>query len=172
MRFGSFWEKWVISDQAKSNHLQAAFTKSMCTAVSWSRWRSILDLLGSFTSIWVGDIAPGRILVKMKINFGSFGLFYFNLSWGYCTRKDFGNLEFWGSSGKKFKFRRMENMGYGCRNGSISEKVQKFGKRRILMKYSLLYRGLSGNIWFLKIFTWFVGGAKVWVEKSFFHQKI
>ncbi len=33
---------------------------------------------------------------------------------------------------KKFKFRNVENIGYGCRNGSISEKVQKFGERSIL----------------------------------------
>ncbi len=37
-------------------------------------------------------------------------------------------------------------MGYVCRYGSVSEKVQKFGERSILMKCSLLYRFLSGNI--------------------------
>ncbi len=47
---------------------------------------------------------------------------------------------------KKFKFRNVENMGCGCRNCSVSEKVQKFGDRNILMKCSLLYGGLSGNI--------------------------
>ncbi len=54
-RFGSFWKKQAKSEQAKSNHLQAAFTKSMCTPVSWSRWGLILDF---------------------------FGLFQFNLGWG------------------------------------------------------------------------------------------
>ncbi len=34
------------------------------------------------------------------------------------------------------------------------------------MKCSLLYRGLSASIWFLKIFTWFLGEAQVRVEKS------
>ncbi len=57
---------------------------------------------------------------------------------------NFGVLEV-----KKFKFRNVENMGYRCRNGSVSEKVQKFGERSILMKCSLLYVGLSGNILFL-----------------------
>ncbi len=38
-------------------------------------------------------------MVKMRINFGPFGLFWFNLGRGQCTRKDFGNFEFWVSSG-------------------------------------------------------------------------
>ncbi len=50
---------------------------------------------------------------------------------------------------KKLKFRSAENMGYGKRNGSVSEKVQKLGERSILIKYSLLLGGLSGNIQFL-----------------------
>ncbi len=65
-------------------------------------------------------------------------------------------------------------MGNGCKNGSVSEKVQKFGERSILMKWSLLHRGQSGNtfdFWFLNFFTWFLGGAKVQVEKSFFYEK-
>ena len=56
------------------------------------------------------------------------------------------NINFWVSEVKKVKFGSAENMGYGCRNGSVSEKVQKFGERSILMKCSLLYGGLSGNI--------------------------
>ncbi len=36
-------------------------------------------------------------------------------------------------------------MGYGCRNGSISEKVQIFGEGSIIMKCSLLYGGLSSG---------------------------
>ena len=45
-------------------------------------------------------------------------------------------------------------MGYRCRNGSISEKVQKISERSILMKCSVLNGGLSSNIHFLtfKIF--------------------
>ncbi len=100
-RFGSFWKNQAKSEQAKSNHLQAAFTKSMYTEVSWSRWGSILDLLGSFCSIQVGDNAPGRIL----------GTLNFGVLWV-----------------KKFKFRSVENMGYGCRNSSISEKVKNLVK--------------------------------------------
>ncbi len=37
-------------------------------------------------------------------------------------------------------------MGNGHKNVSISEKVQIFGERSILIKYSLLYGGLSGSI--------------------------
>ncbi len=78
-----------------------------------------MGLLGSFGSIWVGDSAPGRI-------------------WGTLN---FGVLQV-----KKFKFRSAENMGYGCRNGCVSEKVQIFGERGISTKCSPLYGGLSGSI--------------------------
>ena len=81
-----------------------------------------MEFLSSFSSIWVGNNAPGRILQTLN----------------------FGVLEV-----KKFKFRSVENMGYGCRNGSVSEKVQKFGERSILLICSLLYGGLSSNIQFL-----------------------
>ncbi len=37
VRFVSFWKKPAKSEQAKSNHLQAGSSKSMSTAVSWSR---------------------------------------------------------------------------------------------------------------------------------------
>ncbi len=40
-------------------------------------------------------------------------------------------------------------MGCGCRNVSVSQKVQIFGKRSILMKCSILHRGLRGSIQFL-----------------------
>ncbi len=56
-----------------------------------------------------------------------------------------GTLNFGVLLVKKVKFRSVENIGYGC-NGSISEKVQKFGNGSILMECSLLYGGLSGNI--------------------------
>ncbi len=58
-RFGL---KWAKSVRAKSKHLQAASSKSMCTTVSWSRWGLICDLLGSFGSFWVRDNAWGRNL--------------------------------------------------------------------------------------------------------------
>ncbi len=78
-----------------------------------------MDLLGSFGFVLVGDNMPEKI--SGTLNFGGFQV-------------------------KKFKFGNVENMGCGCRNGSISEKVQKFGERSILMKCSILYGGLSGNI--------------------------
>ena len=81
-----------------------------------------MDLLGSFGSIWVGDNVPGRI--SGTLNFGVLQVKKFKL----------GMWKIW--------------MEYECRSGFISEKVQKFGERSILMKYSLLYGGLSGNLIF------------------------
>ncbi len=75
--------------------------------------------MGSFGSFWVGDNAQER-----------------NLS----------NLNFWVSEVKKVQFGSAEKMGCECRNGSISQEVQKFGEGSILMKCSLLYGGLSSNI--------------------------
>ncbi len=33
-------------------------------------------------------------MVKMRINLRSFGLFWFNLGWGQCSRKEFVKFEF------------------------------------------------------------------------------
>ncbi len=75
---------------------------------------------------------------------------------------------------EKCKFRSVENIGYGCRNSSVSEKVQIFGEGSILMKCSLLYGGLSGGIKFLMFENFYMvfGKAKVWVKKSFLYRKI
>ncbi len=35
-------------------------------------------------------------MVKMRINLGSFGLFWFILGWGQCARKEFVKFEFLG----------------------------------------------------------------------------
>ena len=85
-------------------------------------------------------------MVKMRIDLGFFGLFWFILGWDNAQGRNLSNLKFWVSEVKKVKFGSAENVGYGCTNGSVSEKVQKFGEKSILMKYSLLYWGLSGNI--------------------------
>ncbi len=137
-----FGLKRAKSEQAKWKHLQPGSMKSMCTPISWSRWGPIGGLLGSFGSIWVGDSVPGRI--QGTLNFGVLQV-------------------------KKFKFGSTENLGYGCRIGSVSEKVQIFGERSIFMKCSLLYGGLNSSIWFLflKIFIWFLGGAKVGLKSHF-----
>ncbi len=50
-RFGL---KWAKSVQAKSKHLQAASSKSMSTALSWSKWGLIWDLLGSLVHFGLG----------------------------------------------------------------------------------------------------------------------
>ncbi len=63
----------------------------------------------------------------------------------------------------------MEKIGCECRNVSVSQKVQICGERSILMKCSILYRGLRGSIQFLifeNLFM-FLGRAKVLVKKSF-----
>ncbi len=56
------------------------------------------------------------------------------------------NLNFCVSEVKKVKFGSAEKMGCGCINVSVSQKVQIFSERSILMKCSILYGGLSGNI--------------------------
>ncbi len=55
-------------------------------------------------------------------------------------------MNFWVSEVKKVKCRSAEKKGCECRNVSVSQKVQIFGERSILMKCSILYGGLSGNI--------------------------
>ncbi len=99
--------------------------------------------MGSFGSVLVGDSAPGRI-------------------WGTLN---FGVLQI-----KKFRFRSAENMGYGYRNGSVSEKVQIFGERSISMKCSLLYGGLSSSIQFLifeNFYMVFKVGLKLGLKSHF-----
>ncbi len=56
------------------------------------------------------------------------------------------SLNFWVPEVKKFKFGSVEKMGCGCRNVAVSQKVQIFDERNILMKCSILYRGLRGSI--------------------------
>ncbi len=85
-------------------------------------------------------------IIKMSINFRSFGLFGSIWFGDNAPGRISGTLNFGVLLVKKFKFRKAENMGYECRNGSVSEKVQKFGERSILMKCSLLYGGFSSNI--------------------------
>ncbi len=59
------------------------------------------------------------------------------------------NLIFWVSEVKKVKFGSTEKIGCRCINVSVSQKVQIFGERSILMKCSILYEGLRGCIQFL-----------------------
>ncbi len=94
-------------NESKRNQITYRWHLPKVWPVLLLRWGSILDLSGFFGSICVRENATGKIL---------------------------GTLNFRVLSIKKFKFRSAENMGYGCRNGSASEKVQKFGERSILMK--------------------------------------
>ncbi len=59
------------------------------------------------------------------------------------------NLNFWVPEVTKVKFGSAEKMGCGCRNVSVSQKVQIFGERSIIMKCSVLYGDLRGSIQFL-----------------------
>ncbi len=63
--------------------------------------------------------------------------------------RNLSNLNFGVSGVKKVKFGSAEIMGCGCINVSVSQKVQIFGERSILMKCSILYGGLRGSIQFL-----------------------
>ncbi len=55
----------------------------------------------------VGSVYQNHVytcfMVKMRINFASFELLWFNLGWGQCARKDFRKFEFSGSLGQKFQ---------------------------------------------------------------------
>ncbi len=63
--------------------------------------------------------------------------------------RNLSNLNLWVSEVKKVKFGSAEKMGCRCINVSVSQKVQIFGERSILMKCSILYGGLRGSIQFL-----------------------
>ncbi len=110
-------------------------------------------------------------IVKMRIDLGSFGLFGSFWVGDNAQGKNLSNLNFWISEVKKVKLGSVDKMGCEGRNVSVSQKEQIFGERSILKKCSILYGGLRGSIWFLKICIWFLGGAKVWVKKSFFTEK-
>ncbi len=96
----------------------------------------------------------------MRINFGSFGLL---VQFGFrimCQERiwEVYILGFFWSKSSNLEVQKIWGMDVDI---AIS----------ILMKCSLLYGGLSGNIQFLKNFTWFLGGAIVGVERSFFLTK-
>ena len=131
-------------------------------------WAQASQIGASQIKAPMGNIYPkyvySSLMVKMRINFWSFGSFWVGDN---AQGRNLSNLNFWVLKVKKFKFRNVEKMGYGGRNVSVSQKVQIFCKGSILVKCSILYGSLRGSIWFLEIFTWFLSGAKVRVEKSF-----
>ncbi len=132
-RFGL---RWATSVQAKSKHLQAASSKSMCTAV-WV-------VLGSF---WARDNVWGR-----------------NLS----------NLNFWVPEVRKFKFGSAEKMGVDIEM-SLYLRRYNYLVKEIYWWNVVYWMGVwevAFNFWFLKIFTWFLGRAKVRVEKSFLIENL
>ncbi len=81
-------------------------------------------------------------MVKMRLHLGlgSFGSFWVGEE-GISQVQIFGFMRL-----KSFIFESVENMGYRCRNVSISQKVQIFCEGSILVKCGILYRGLSGSI--------------------------
>ncbi len=83
------------------------------------------------------------LMVKMRIDLRSFGLFSFILGWGQCVRKEFVKFKFLDSWGQKVQIWKCEKMGWGCRNVSVSQKVQIFCEESMLVKCSLLYFGFE-----------------------------
>ncbi len=51
--------------------------------------------------------------------------------------RNLSNLNPWVPEVANVKFGSVEKMGYGCRNISVSQKVQVFGDRSMLMKCSI-----------------------------------
>ncbi len=100
------------------------------------------------------------LIVKMRVNLGSFGLFWFNWVGDNAWGRNSWSSNFRVYEVRKFKFRSVENMGFWCSNGSISLKVQIFCEGNILMKCSILCGGLRGSIWllifenFYMVFRW------------------
>ncbi len=62
-------------------------------------------------------------MVKMRIDLGSFRLFWFKWVGDNAWGRNLWNLHFWVSKVKKVKFRSAEKMGCECRNVSISQKA-------------------------------------------------
>ncbi len=54
------------STLSQIEHTRKESSKSMCTAVWWSIWEWIWDLLASFGSFWVGDNSWGRNLSNLN----------------------------------------------------------------------------------------------------------
>ncbi len=63
------------------------------------------------------------LIIKMRINLGSFRLFWFILGWDNAPGRNLSNLNFWVPEVKKVKFGSAEKMGCGWRKVSISQKV-------------------------------------------------
>ncbi len=62
-------------------------------------------------------------MVKIRIDLGSFGLFWFILVWDNVQGRNISNLNFWVSEVKKVKFGSVEKIGCECRNVSVSQKA-------------------------------------------------
>ncbi len=68
-------------------------------------------------------------MVKIRINLGSFGVFWFNLGWWQRRGRKMWSLNFCILLVKKFKFGGLENLGYAWINWSISQTVPLFCER-------------------------------------------
>ncbi len=97
------------------------------------------------------------VIVKMRINFGSFGLLVQFRLW---TMHKEGFWEVWilgGFQVKKFKYESMKNMGYECSSKwvCISESMYKSLVKEVCWWNVVYCMGvLRGGVWFLKIFRW------------------
>ena len=102
-------------------------------------------------------------MVKTRVNSGYLSFFWFNLGWGLCMRKENVKFEFLGSKGQKVQIGREENLGL---LGQIGPYLRKY---KYLVK-EVYYMGVwiaAFYFIFLKNFTWFLGGAKVWFGNKF-----
>ncbi len=84
------------------------------------------------------------------------------------------NLNFWVLKVKKVKFRSVEKWGMDAEMSPylswykyLVEKVYWWNIAYCMGVWEVVF-----DFWFLKIFTWFLSGAKVWVEKSFLVENI
>ncbi len=113
-------------------------------------WRALFEKVTEMVATKIKP-PPGSVymytcfMVKMRINFGSFRLFGSIWVGGNVQGRILGSLNFWVLQVKGSNLDRLD----GCRNGSVSQKVQVFGERSMLMKCSTLCGGSRSSIHFL-----------------------
>ena len=156
------WMHWILVDfegfwLKMCRELQGTTLSCYSIVFMWFElgcviWAQMSQISASQIKAPVGSVfwkfVYSSFMVKMRIDFRSFGLFWLILGWGWCVRKESVKFEFWGFWGQKVQIWNCRKMGCWCRYVSISQKVQIFGERSILMKCSALYGGLRGSIQF------------------------
>ncbi len=63
-------------------------------------WAQVSQIGASQIKAPIGSVFQkyvySSLIIKMRINLGTFGLFWFIVGWGKCLRKEFVKLEFLG----------------------------------------------------------------------------